>query len=321
MRCSKCGSEVPPGEVFCPECGIRVSGAAGKDTSEERAPVILDGAVEEAVPEPDGSVPLPVPPAPAVRKATPPPPVPPGPGMPVSSPAATGRAKPPPPVPPAATPSGPPPGGPAAPVVPPATLSGGLRPRYSGLAVAAMVLGILGLIFVLPLIGAVLALIFGFVARGDIKRSDGMVKGSGMAIAGIAMGFVGIFLIVVITAVAIPVGIAVVGPTFTARSNLMTGADAARIYYSEHGDSYRGMDAAVLSEINIEVEFSDAPGDRPNVVYVDAVTPQNARLYCYSSRGDRFVASASGDEWRFVFNIGAYGHWIEEWHGPDYWMD
>jgi hypothetical protein len=36
----------------------------------------------------------------------------------------------------------------------------------------------------------VLGVIFGFVARGQIKRSGGAQKGSGLALAGIIVGFV-----------------------------------------------------------------------------------------------------------------------------------
>jgi hypothetical protein len=43
-------------------------------------------------------------------------------------------------------------------------------------------------------VGGVLGVIFGFVARGQIKRSGGAQKGSGLALAGIIVGFVFIVL-------------------------------------------------------------------------------------------------------------------------------
>lgn len=52
----------------------------------------------------------------------------------------------------------------------------------NGLAVAALVFGILG--------GFLLAIIFGFVAKSQIKRSAGLQGGGGMATAGIVLGFV-----------------------------------------------------------------------------------------------------------------------------------
>ena len=60
------------------------------------------------------------------------------------------------------------------------------RPGTNGLAIASMVLGILWLYWV----GSILALVFGYVARGQIKQSG--QGGDGMAIAGIVLGWVGI---------------------------------------------------------------------------------------------------------------------------------
>lgn len=66
--------------------------------------------------------------------------------------------------------------------------------RTNALAVAAMIVGILWLYW----IGSVLALVFGYVARAQIKRSG--EAGNGMALAGIVLGWigVGIFVLLVI---------------------------------------------------------------------------------------------------------------------------
>ena len=58
----------------------------------------------------------------------------------------------------------------------------------NGLSVASMVLGIVWVFG----IGSILAVIFGFVARKQIKDSGGRQSGSGMALAGIILGFVGV---------------------------------------------------------------------------------------------------------------------------------
>jgi hypothetical protein len=50
---------------------------------------------------------------------------------------------------------------------------------------------VLGIVWVFGL-GAILAVIFGFVARKQIRESKGRQSGSGMATAGIVLGFVGI---------------------------------------------------------------------------------------------------------------------------------
>jgi hypothetical protein len=52
------------------------------------------------------------------------------------------------------------------------------------------VLGLVGWPFCA--IGSVLAIIFGFVARDQIKRSQGREGGEGMATAGIVLGFVAV---------------------------------------------------------------------------------------------------------------------------------
>ena len=58
--------------------------------------------------------------------------------------------------------------------------------RTNGFAVASMVLGILWLYW----IGSILALVFGYIARSQIReRGEG---GDGMAIAGIVLGWVGV---------------------------------------------------------------------------------------------------------------------------------
>jgi hypothetical protein len=58
----------------------------------------------------------------------------------------------------------------------------------NGLAIASLVLGI---VWVFGL-GSILAVIFGFVGRKQIRQSGGRQSGGGMAIAGIVLGFVGV---------------------------------------------------------------------------------------------------------------------------------
>ena len=52
-------------------------------------------------------------------------------------------------------------------------------------------------------IGAVLAVVFGFVARSQIKRSGGMQKGRGLALAGIIIGFVTLIAIGVVVGIVV----------------------------------------------------------------------------------------------------------------------
>jgi hypothetical protein len=56
----------------------------------------------------------------------------------------------------------------------------------NGLAIASMVVGILWLYW----IGSILALVFGYIARRQIRERN--ESGEGMAIAGIVLGWVGV---------------------------------------------------------------------------------------------------------------------------------
>jgi hypothetical protein len=60
----------------------------------------------------------------------------------------------------------------------------------NGFAIASLVLGILG--WVPCGIGSVLAIVFGFIARSQIRASGGRQGGDGLAIAGLILGFLGV---------------------------------------------------------------------------------------------------------------------------------
>jgi len=59
--------------------------------------------------------------------------------------------------------------------------------RYSGFAIASLICGVIGF-FGLWL----LAIIFGAIAKNQIRESEGGLKGEGMAIAGIVLGIIDI---------------------------------------------------------------------------------------------------------------------------------
>lgn len=62
--------------------------------------------------------------------------------------------------------------------------------RTSSTAVVSLVFGILTWVM-LPLIGALVAIICGHIARGEIRRAaPGTLDGDGMAIAGLVLGYV-----------------------------------------------------------------------------------------------------------------------------------
>ena len=73
-----------------------------------------------------------------------------------------------------------------APAAPPA-------PTTNGFAVASLVLGILGWTL-LPFLGSVGAVIFGHMARGQIRRAARLQDGDGLAVAGLVLGWLSIVL-------------------------------------------------------------------------------------------------------------------------------
>jgi len=83
-----------------------------------------------------------------------------------------------------------------------------VQQQTSGFAISSLVLGILGVVigwFTL-VIPAILAVIFGHIARSKIRQSGGTITGDGMAIAGLVMGYLvfSIIIISILAAVAIP---------------------------------------------------------------------------------------------------------------------
>ncbi|HET7481920.1 MAG TPA: DUF3105 domain-containing protein [Actinomycetota bacterium] len=83
-----------------------------------------------------------------------------------------------------------------------------LHQRTNGMAVAALIFGILGLTALFGF-GSIFALIFGYVARGQIDRSNGTETGRGMATAGVVMGWIGAIVAIVLVA-AVLIGLMVV---------------------------------------------------------------------------------------------------------------
>lgn len=207
MQCPNCGHEGKETTRFCARCG-------------QELPKAQTDATAVSAPPPPPPYAAPEPPPPGVPNMTPPPPPPPAApqtwGAPQASAPPNGipsyTTAPPPTAPPM------PPGGPAdmAPpnpyAAPPVQQYGqpippygaqpgygygypGYAPTTNGLAVAAMILGIVGWTFCG--LGSVLAIIFGFIANSQIRASGGRQGGAGMAKAGIILGFIGVALIIV----------------------------------------------------------------------------------------------------------------------------
>ena len=66
-------------------------------------------------------------------------------------------------------------------------------PRTSTMAIISLIGGITGWT-ILPFLGSIAAIIFGHIAKSEIKKSGGMLAGNGMATAGLIMGYLSIAL-------------------------------------------------------------------------------------------------------------------------------
>jgi Domain of unknown function (DUF4190) len=93
----------------------------------------------------------------------------------------------------------------------PPTMNVAPQPKTSALAIWSLVLGILGVLFLLVCISplfAIPAVICGHLAYSRIKRSSGVLAGEGLALAGLITGYVSIglsvLLIPLLAAIAIP---------------------------------------------------------------------------------------------------------------------
>ena len=68
----------------------------------------------------------------------------------------------------------------------------------STMAILSLIAGILGWLGLLG-IGPILAIIFGHIAKSEIRKSNGMVTGEGMATAGLVLGYVNLAITIIAT--------------------------------------------------------------------------------------------------------------------------
>lgn len=64
------------------------------------------------------------------------------------------------------------------------------------MAIASLVMGIVGWTL-LPLLGSILAIVFGYAARKEIRQRPGELSGDGMAVTGLVLGWLMVGLSVV----------------------------------------------------------------------------------------------------------------------------
>jgi Domain of unknown function (DUF4190) len=80
-------------------------------------------------------------------------------------------------------------------------------PTTNTTAIISLIMSILGLVGILPLIGGIIGVVTGNMAKTDIARSGGTQTGEGLAQAGVIVGWIGILL----WAVGICLGVLIFG--------------------------------------------------------------------------------------------------------------
>jgi hypothetical protein len=73
-------------------------------------------------------------------------------------------------------------------------------------AIVSLVCGILCWVMILPVIGAIVAVVAGHMARSEIRAANGRVGGAGMAKAGLILGYAHLALLALIFCAIIAIG-------------------------------------------------------------------------------------------------------------------
>jgi hypothetical protein len=158
MFCPQCGAPNEDDAVFCGNCGAVLDPDKLSAEPEDEAP---EAASDEPIEEPFGETPEEVVEALLDEELA-------------ELVVASDELPPEPPLPPPPPPPPQPPRPPAAPT--------------SGMAIAALIMGLAGWT-VLPWVGSVLAIVFGYAARNEIRRRPGEMTGEGLATAGLVLGW------------------------------------------------------------------------------------------------------------------------------------
>jgi type IV pilus assembly protein PilA len=77
-------------------------------------------------------------------------------------------------------------------------------PKTDGGAIASLVLGIASIALCLTFLAGIPAIIVGHISLSRIKKSMGRLKGEGLALAGLILGYISLPFILIIAAIAIP---------------------------------------------------------------------------------------------------------------------
>ncbi|MGH2807440.1 MAG: DUF3105 domain-containing protein [Actinomycetota bacterium] len=212
--------------------------------------------------------------------------------------------------------------GPSQPYQPPRQpVQEGYQPGYyppqgrptNGLAITSLISGIAGLTF-FPILGSILALVFGYLGKGQIDRSQGAQDGRGMAIAGIVLGWIGVVLTLLITALI------VVGIFAAVNSGVTEGVGGEIVDEFEQG----------INEGLLDAVDESAAGCTPVETYPDMgaahIDPSEASSVVYNSdpptSGPHFAVPAEPGFYTTPVESPTLVHNLEHgqiviWYSPD----
>jgi hypothetical protein len=128
--------------------------------------------------------------------------------------------------------------------------------QTSGMAIGSLVCGLLPFFILTP----IAAVVLGHVALSQIKRSAGRLKGSGMAIAGLVLGYgvvAFIPIILIIAAIAIPnvMRARIAANEASAAASVRTVYTAEAMYYSTYGDKGYTCNLSDLKESGVRPDL------------------------------------------------------------------
>ncbi len=190
-------------------------------------------------------------------------------------------------------------------------------PRTDPKAITSMVLGMLSISILLSVFAGIPAVILGHLSKASIRRSNGRLKGEGMATAGLIMGYISLFLLPVfagVVFVAVPnlFRTKIVTNESTAVATLKTIHVAAASYQLEH-DSYPpslqelnssslvALDGQLASTgVQSGYQFSYKPMQKGYVIHADPIFIHTGQQHFFMdetgvirSQKDRVASAAS----------------------------
>ncbi len=153
-----------------------------------------------------------------------------------------------------ATPTPPPPmagaplGGPG---MPPSPQQLGQPPKTIGMAIASLILAIVSAVIPVLFPLAIVAIILGFVAMSKVSKAPRLYTGRGLALAGVIVGFAGIFFAIILALIAIPNFMAVRAHAYnaSAQASGYNAKIAEEVYRQNNGADQSGHFTDRLAEL------------------------------------------------------------------------